>query len=1123
VLAVVGRSYLVLCVLLLTACLKDSVVPCSDGRICPADMACDTAHHGCVLPAQLEGCEGEPDGTHCTYRGVPRGACYEQVCLPAGCGNGILDAEEVCDDKNRLHGDGCSADCRSNETCGNKKVDVALGEACDVGPAPSAWCRADCSAVTCGDGKLDVDAFEECDDGANNSTAPNARCRPNCQARRCGDRIVDESEVCDDGNVVSGDGCAAGCDSNETCGNGVVDVTVGESCEPNESNRDSCRIDCVSVRCGDGIVDVGAFERCDEGASNSSAPDAACRQNCQPRRCGDGVLDSDEVCDDGNTRGRDGCSADCTSNETCGNGVVDVLVGESCEPDDTNREWCRPNCVTVRCGDGVLDALELCDEGASNSSAPDATCRPDCQPGRCGDRVKDGDEACDDGNTVNNDGCSYDCRSTERCGNGYTDLSAGEECDDANWLSHDGCSSSCQRESPARRLLLGSNGVFPPDAALVFDAAREAVVLCAGGSVYELHRSSWRALTPRRAPRARTSFSYVWDAGRRRTLLFGGKDSLDRLVNETWEWDGVKWLERTPPLGSPTPRTGAVLTYDAARDRVVLFGGTGASGELSDTWAWDGSAWSEVSTSSAPPPGSHPGAYDPISGEVVLFDGSALWRLDGDSWRSESAALPFEERTDAGTPSLAFEAERGRLVYLSSGFNQEDEYYVLLEWDGAAWQQFPTVRRPRMQPEGQLLYHATRRRLMLRGGPAVWEWAGSAWEQRDAEIEQPKLRAYSALAYDAGRATAVLFGGADFSSTHQDTWLWDGDSWLLASTPTTPPARMGHALAYDARAEQVVMFGGGTDSYEVLGDTWLWDGEDWTQASPAVSPPARMNHAMAYDAAGQRVVLFGGVEPGTGLHLGDLWTWDGSTWTEHPLTGAPSPRAGHAMSYDPVRREVVVDGWTDDWSSPPGDASTWAWDGAGWLLVSELGPESSAYPALFYDPNRRETVSTGGGDNDRLYAYALSAQPASGEARDWREIAGDVAAGPTVLGPQAVYEPLRGRALILGIDLDGESSQTWELRHESEGALDEACASGGDYDGDGLAGCADPDCWGHCTPLCPPGAECAPELARCGDGVCNAALETCRLCPQDCACEPLCGDFVCDSGESAESCAGDCR
>jgi cysteine-rich repeat protein len=38
-------------------------------------------------------------------------------------------------------------------------------------------------------------------------------CRTNCTIPTCGDGIIDGGEVCDDGNNVSGDGCAADCKS----------------------------------------------------------------------------------------------------------------------------------------------------------------------------------------------------------------------------------------------------------------------------------------------------------------------------------------------------------------------------------------------------------------------------------------------------------------------------------------------------------------------------------------------------------------------------------------------------------------------------------------------------------------------------------------------------------------------------------------------------------------------------------------------------------------------------------------------------------------------------------------------------------------------------------------------
>ena len=63
---------------------------------------------------------------------------------------------------------------------------------------------------------------------------------------------------------------------------------------------------------------------------------AAKQPICIHGHCANGILDENEACDDGNLIAGDGCSPDCRSIETCGNGVVDHAVGEVC--DDGNTE-----------------------------------------------------------------------------------------------------------------------------------------------------------------------------------------------------------------------------------------------------------------------------------------------------------------------------------------------------------------------------------------------------------------------------------------------------------------------------------------------------------------------------------------------------------------------------------------------------------------------------------------------------------------------------------------------------------------------------------------------------------------------------------------------------------------
>ena len=64
------------------------------------------------------------------------------------------------------------------------------------------------------------------------------------------------------------------------------------------------------------------------------------------------------------------------------------------------------------------------------------------------------------------------------------------------------------------------------------------------------------------------------------------------FLNDTWTWNGTTWTERSPAT-SPPARYFASMAYDPATGNMVLFGGDGSSGYLGDTWTWNGITWTE--------------------------------------------------------------------------------------------------------------------------------------------------------------------------------------------------------------------------------------------------------------------------------------------------------------------------------------------------------------------------------------------------------------------------------------------------------------------------------------------------------------------------------------------------
>jgi len=133
---------------------------------------------------------------------------------------------------------------------------------------------------------------------------------------RCGDLLCPSPKVCSAGNACVLSQQVTACDglaSGATC---AFDQSVGFC------NGQACVTDLAM--CGDGVTSPGLGEFCDCGdpqflnapptgcaTFNSNAPGATCRVGCRLARCGDGIVDPDELCDDGNNISGDGCRSDC--------------------------------------------------------------------------------------------------------------------------------------------------------------------------------------------------------------------------------------------------------------------------------------------------------------------------------------------------------------------------------------------------------------------------------------------------------------------------------------------------------------------------------------------------------------------------------------------------------------------------------------------------------------------------------------------------------------------------------------------------------------------------------------------------------------------------------------------
>ena len=83
-------------------------------------------------------------------------------------------------------------------------------------------------------------------------------------------------------------------------------------------------------------------------------------------KCGNGVVDAGEECDDGNTNSADGCTNSCT---ICGNGVV--TAPEQCDDGNlTGGDGCEPSCIVT----GALPAPDYSPTAAGKGDTASVNC-----------------------------------------------------------------------------------------------------------------------------------------------------------------------------------------------------------------------------------------------------------------------------------------------------------------------------------------------------------------------------------------------------------------------------------------------------------------------------------------------------------------------------------------------------------------------------------------------------------------------------------------------------------------------------------------------------------------------------------------------------------------------------
>jgi len=251
------------------------------------------------------------------------------------------------------------------------------------------------------------------------------------------------------------------------------------------------------------------------------------------------------------------------------------------------------------------------------------------------------------------------------------------------------------------------------------------------GDTWKFQGGQWAQLLPTNPPPARSGAAMVYYPSANKIVLFGGSNLSTQDFNDTWVWDGSNstWTQIFPAV-SPSGAAlvgrrfdSQGMAYDPNTGTIVMFGGIALNNTtfFNDTWVLSfnqvSGAWTWTQQSPvAPLPSARRTVLAPDpAGNVMLFGGTGLTGNLGDTWVWNGAN--WEQQFPATSPSardlhnMTFDPGLG-VVVLFAGANLSDTW----TWDGANWTQVLPLAAPPNRYAFGMDYDSAERAIVIFGG-----------------------------------------------------------------------------------------------------------------------------------------------------------------------------------------------------------------------------------------------------------------------------------------------------------------------------------------------------------------------------------------------------------------------
>lgn len=383
-----------------------------------------------------------------------------------------------------------------------------------------------------------------------------------------------------------------------------------------------------------------------------------------------------------------------------------------------------------------------------------------------------------------------------------------------------------------------------------------------GGEVWKWSGSTWNRIgggSSNTATSWGTSLvgTMTWANGK----LYANPSSSTQFGAMVYQWDGSAWsmiggqYVNNSWNGLGTGKVQASTTYNGK----LYFGLAQNSGmsEVAQVFEYDGTTARRVGgsgTNGSWPPWTYAGIYSMISYKGALYVGlggsgnqATVWKYDGNSWTQVGGAgvsgtWSYGENT---VESMTVFQDK---LYIGLGVNSAFTADIW-QYDGSAWTQVggelsntgSTINGSwQTNPRGVDSMTVFNNQLCAGlGGNSrseVWCWAGSGnWVQiGGAGVNSSWSLPSGSSIYSITSYNGKLYAGVSTTNGHISmVWQWDGSTWtqvggsgINSSWADTSYSYLKSMTVYNGNLYVGTSF---TGSGSPTGDVWRYDGNSWTQ------------------------------------------------------------------------------------------------------------------------------------------------------------------------------------------------------------------------------------------------------------------------------------------------------